>query len=422
MTEYVFRRCRRVDGKRVVSRWWSGRYTVSEGEPRITVALHTADRDVAKARLRRIVVDAQREREGLIPARSLREGAATPLVELIGEYAADLRARGLAVKHVHDTVTRLERVVRETEWQKLRDVHAQAFVRWRATLGCSAKTKKEYQISLNAFLNWLLKTERLGANPLAKVDRVETRGKQVRPYRAFTFEELRRLFAAVSNERRLAYRMLLYTGQRRSEIAALVLEDLTLTAPASVRIRLETTKDKDSRSIPLHPMLADELRRAFSAKAAPSDLVFPNFPSYDALRADLKRADIERRDALGRVVHFHSFRKTCNTWLVKAGVSQRVAQELLGHSDPALTANVYTDVPAVGMHDEIAKLPWVGGAPGRAPEMPKADVFEQFRKTLGNLVELAKAVVPEGNVVPALAATGTENWLPGLGSNQRPSD
>lgn len=65
------------------------------------------------------------------------------------------------------------------------------------------------------------------------------------------------------------------------------------------------------------------------------------------------------------MVHFHSFRKTWQTWGVNAGISQRVAQEALGHPDPALTANVYTDVPAVGMHDEVAKLPWEQRTSGR---------------------------------------------------------
>ncbi|MGC4071873.1 MAG: tyrosine-type recombinase/integrase [Nibricoccus sp.] len=62
------------------------------------------------------------------------------------------------------------------------------------------------------------------------------------------------------------------------------------------------------------------------------------------MHADLRKAGIDRKDSSGRVVHFHAFRKTFQTWCVVAGVSQRAAQELLGHSDPALTANVYTDV------------------------------------------------------------------------------
>jgi hypothetical protein len=45
-------------------------------------------------------------------------------------------------------------------------------------------------------------------------------------------------------------------------------------------------------------------------------------------------------------VHFHSFRKTWQTLGAGHGVNQRAAQEILGHSDPSPTANVYTDIPA----------------------------------------------------------------------------
>lgn len=128
--------------------------------------------------------------------------------------------------------------------------------------GCYASVARfKYQISLNAFLNWLVKVDRLQVNPLAKVDRIDTRGKQVRSYRAFTTVELVRLFRCVNTERRLAYRTLLYTGQRMGEIAALRWADVHLEeAQPFVLIREETTKDKDKRAVPVHPMLATELR------------------------------------------------------------------------------------------------------------------------------------------------------------------
>ncbi len=124
------------------------------------------------------------------------------------------------------------------------------FAEWRARLTCSAKTKKEYQVSACAFLNWLIKTERLLANPLAKLDMIEVRGKSVRMARAFTEDELQRLFVTVE-ERRLAYQMLLYTGQRKSEVRALVWADLHLDAPQPYALFREgTTKDKDKRAMP----------------------------------------------------------------------------------------------------------------------------------------------------------------------------
>jgi hypothetical protein len=66
-----------------------------------------------------------------------------------------------------------------------------------------------------------------------------------------------------------------------------------------------------------------------------------------------------RKDATGRRVHFHSFRKTFQTLGARNGINQRAAQEMLGHSDANLTAKVYTDVAALGLHAEIVKLPWL---------------------------------------------------------------
>ena len=225
-------------------------------------------------------------------------------------------------------------------------------------MGASAKTIKEYQISLNAFLNYLVRVERLERNPLAKVEHVETRGRQVRPYRAFTEDELRKLFP-VAGPRLLVYQVMLYTGQRPEEVAALVWDDLHLNEERPfVLVRVETTKDKDKRAVPLHPLLASALKVAKPENA--TGPVFPHFPTRRTLLADLVRAGIERKDTLGRTLHLRSFRKTWQTLGVRYGINQRSAQAVLGHSDPSLTANVYTDVPALGLHDEIAKLPWLG--------------------------------------------------------------
>jgi hypothetical protein len=126
------------------------------------------------------------------------------------------------------------------------------------------------------------------------------------------------------------------------------------------------------------------------------------WPTYDTLRADLKRAGIEWKGSLGRVVHFHSFRKTWQTLGVRYGINQRAAQEVLGHSDANLTAKVYTDVPALALHDEVAKLPWIArtqsthidtqksGNPGHLPSL--AGILAQ----LANFVQTVKIVSPEG--------------------------
>jgi integrase len=66
--------------------------------------------------------------------------------------------------------------------------------------------------------------------------------------------------------------------------------------------------------------------------------------------ADLERAGIAHKNKLGRVLHFHSFRKTFQTLGVLHDVNQRAAQDFFGHSDANLTAKVYSDGPQNSYH------------------------------------------------------------------------
>ena len=83
------------------------------------------------------------------------------------------------------------------------------------------------------------------------------------------------------------------------------------------------------------------------------------FPLYSTFRADLKKAGIPHRDSAGHVVHFHSFRETHASFAARYGVAQKATQEVLGHSDANLTANIYTEMPSDAIRSELAKLPWI---------------------------------------------------------------
>lgn len=394
MTEFVFRPSRQVNGKRVRSPFFVGRYSLRKGERLVSVSLETTDERVARKRLRDLVAEKQREAEGIVSPASVRSVGAVPLSELVAEYRADLSGRGLAPGHVRDTVGRITRMIRGAGWALLQDVRPDSFTRWRASVKWAAKTKREYQTSMNAFLNWLVRGDRLLVNPLAKVDRVETRGKAVRKSRAFTVEEIRALVKIAPVHRRLVYLFLTYTGARKNEARSLRWSDVSLGDAPFVLFRAENTKDHDKRTVPLKPELAALLRAQRGADQSDA-LAFEPFPSDDALHADLARAGIARKDTTGRVVHFHAFRKTFQTWGAVSGVGQRAAQELLGHSDPALTANVYTDVAALGLHAEVAKLPWFDNAQPNAHERVRSSVRSGFREVLSDLITLAQKAVAE---------------------------
>lgn len=395
MIEFVYRPSRRVRGKRVLSRVYSGRYSLRKGEPAVTVALDTPDAKVARKRLRDIVVEKQREAEGIVSPAAIREAASVALTSLVTEYVADMRRRELSPNHIRDTEARLQRMLLETGWVRLGDVRSDGFLRWLGTVEGAAKTRKEYQVTANAFLNWLVRVDRLSRNPLGKLDKVEVRGKQVRKARSFTVDELRSLFA-VSGKRRLAYRTIFYTAQRKNEVRQLVWDDLHLGVPNPYALfRDSTTKDKDKRPVPLHPRLAAELLAARPVDFKPDMPVFPSLPHHETLRADLRRAGVVLKDDLGRVVHFHSFRKTWQTLGVKHGLNQRAAQDILGHSDANLTANVYTDVPALALHSEVQKLPWID-AQTDSQGLVRSPVRKGFRELIGELIALAQSVVSEG--------------------------
>jgi len=164
--------------------------------------------------------------------------------------------------------------------------------------------------------------------------------------------------------------------------------------------RASTMKDKDKRAVPLKRELADGLLAMRPIDAQADKRVFWwRWPTYDILRSDLKKAGIEHKDALGHVVHFHSFRKTWQTLGVRSGVNQRSAQEILGHSDANMTAQVYTDVAGLALHDEIAKFPWI------SPEKPNSQYDSQKVGNSGPVVSLAGIV---SQLAELLKATGTE--------------
>ncbi len=373
---------------------WSGRYRFDDMPKPVTVPLRTPDELVARTRLQNLIVRLQRQKEGLAASEPMREAAGKPFAAVVTDYAADLRAQERHPQHIKDTSRRLLRIARESRWRTVGDATAASFTAWRARLTMvSAKTRKDYQVSLNAFFRWMIATERFDRNPFAKVTMPETRGKAVRRRRAFAVDELCRLLA-VASHRRLAYLFMVYTGTRYREAWGLPWSDVLLDHPAGphVIIRAERAKDREPRPIPLHPELAKELRahRLDRAKDGPEMRVFRDiFPSQrgggtggkGSFRRDLDRAGIPQRDATGRVLDFHSFRKTWQTMGVQFGVNQRVAQAILGHSTPELTAGPYTDVAGLDLHREIAKFPWIADSLPAAPEGLKPAFFAMVDAT-----------------------------------------
>ena len=77
---------------------------------------------------------------------------------------------------------------------------------------------------------------------------------------------------------------------------------------------------------------------------------------------------VVKTDDRGRTIDIHALRHTFGTHLSKAGVPLRTAQAAMRHSDPSLTANVYTDPKLLDVAGAVASLPDLplGGVGGHA--------------------------------------------------------
>ncbi len=258
----------------------------------------------------------------------------------------------------------------------------------------SGITRNEYIASVKSFTKWAVTFRRMKDDSLAGLRVTERRAiEPAHPRRAMSMAEIARLLDAAERrpllelqtirigprtgkqvakvrpqtaakarhrgrERRLVYMLAVWTGLRRSEIRQLTWGDVRLnTIPGHIMLRARTTKSKRADSLPIHPQLADSLRDWRPADSEAGDHVVSTVPLMKVLRADLALAGIPDRDEAGRYVDFHSLRVSLSTMLAAHKVSPRAAQALMRHTDPRLTASVYTDEKLLPLAAELQNVP-----------------------------------------------------------------
>ncbi len=287
--------------------------------------------------------------------------------------------------------------------------------RWlvsQAKRGMAARTRNTYLGSAAAFAEWCVESRRLTINPLASVPRGDEKTDRRRIRRAMTEVELSKLLDvarrrtlldaltvrtgknkgklvadvrdevrdrldALGRERALTYKTLVLTGLRRGELASLTLGQLRLDGPTPyVELDAADEKNREGAWLPLRTDLADDLRQwladrlqSLQSDARGLDEPIPvrlpaDMPLFDVptglariLDRDLKAAGIPKRDDRGRTIDVHALRTTFGTLLSAGGVALRTAQAAMRHSDPSLTANVYTDPRLLDVAGALDALP-----------------------------------------------------------------
>ena len=181
----------------------------------------------------------------------------------------------------------------------------------------------------------------------------------------------------LGHERELIYKLAVTTGLRKNEIASLTIGQLDLDCDCpQVTLNAADEKNREGNSIPLRQVVADELRQwvssigagihrntlsIFDRRESDNSAASKLFNVPDDLSKVFERdravAGIAKKDDRGRTVDVHALRHTFGTMLSVAGVTPRVAQAAMRHSDISLTMNLYTDPRLLDVQGAVESLP-----------------------------------------------------------------
>ncbi len=334
----------------------------------------------------------------------------TLLTVHIEEYVSHLKARNVDVNRTNTTKTRLIESCEGCGFRFLNGLNADKLHKWLSSQlsstgrNMSAAVFNGYVQIWVSFGNWCIGKriggkrsnmngdKRLVANPFEGMGKLDEQADRRRKARALTETELvslleaakRRpvedalmvrkgpnkgeLIAKLSDERRselektgyeraLIYKTAILTGLRFNELQTLKVGDVSFGEVPFIKLQRKNEKNKKGSTVALRSDLAVDMKAWCEGKVN-VDLVF-NVPKglLRILNRDLKAADIPKIDSEGFVVHVHALRHSFGTHLSIAGVSPRVAQAAMRHSNISLTMNTYTDARLLDTSAAVESLP-----------------------------------------------------------------
>ena len=252
--------------------------------------------------------------------------------------------------------------------------------------GVTGMTVTKYHANISSALKYAVKEDYIPHTPMGKVNRPSTErfvGKFLKQ------SEVVKLFETVKDHKlELGVIFGAFYGLRRSEVIGLRWEAInfeanTITIEHTVTEALidgkrvivadDKTKSKSSyRTLPLVPAIRakllavqaeQEANRKVCGKSynkADSDYIYT-----DALGSRIKPnyltsafSDFMINNGFKRM-RFHDLRHSCASLLLANGVSLKEIQEWLGHSDFAITANIYAHLEFDSKLKSAGKMTWI---------------------------------------------------------------
>ncbi|MBW1729035.1 MAG: tyrosine-type recombinase/integrase [Deltaproteobacteria bacterium] len=213
-------------------------------------------------------------------------------------------------------------------------------------------TWNKYQEAISAFFNWCVRREIMSKNIIAGR---EFRAKpQKKPPRIPTKEEIAKILEWMDGQGIIIstfFRTLLYTGMRLSEAVNLKWTDINFKRGL---ITVTERKAKDYNTIPIHPELAEWLKKLPTKKnlyvfdSGTNEPVYHNNYYWKLLQEACRETGV-------KPMRVHDLRHATAGHLVMAGVDLVTVSRILGHSDIKQTM-IYSDLYPEHIKTAIEKL------------------------------------------------------------------
>ncbi|MFE2317802.1 tyrosine recombinase XerC [Streptomyces sp. NPDC059441] len=320
----------------------------------------------------------RRDRQGIpTPSRSAKLSEWLPY--WLEEYIGPQRKRTTYVKYEMHVRLYLVPLLGSRRLESLTTANVRQMIS-KVTEQASAATAKEAHRVLRTALTAACRDELISRNVVKLVPAPRVEPRELHPWsldETVTFLE-----AARTDPLYPAFVLAVALGLRRGEILGLQWRDVdldrrTLTVRTTLNrggkeLYLDTTKNRRARVIPIPLMCVAPLRWQRLRQGARRDAIGADWHDSDHVFTTRSGRPIEPRNlyrSFLRIaasaglpqVRLHDTRHGCASLLFAAGVAPRTVMEILGHSQIAVTMNVYTHVSddnrreAMGHMDRLLK-------------------------------------------------------------------
>ena len=351
-------------------RTWYSRYQIGSGKTRQERWYRIGDATsmplaIATERAKSVDVEVDVEDRDPHAERELRNGETMTVGELFKEWHTRHAVPKLARAATDDIIFRCH-IEPDFAKRKVRELTRVEIGRFRDEVARKATplTSNSVMSLLSRFFNWGLDEGLLEFNPAARLrksaarkprERVLTRGNitvfwnALAHMEAMTGKHMARAEKGrmLSPASRSILRLLLLTGQRRTEVAGAMKSELDLDEAEPVwTIPGERTKNSLLHRVPLCPMAKAEFARAIAATPTKSPYVFASADNPDAHVTPLSitRGMARLVDELKiPTVSPHDLRRTVGTEMARLGIAVHIRSLVLNHSPQSrgITEAVY---------------------------------------------------------------------------------